>query len=298
MCAAPAQFLTLNDVGGRGKPIHVVRVPQDGLEPPQEALMASFFTVLVVVGGRGRAQHLEPLDLQAGDVHLIPPGIPHQLLSQADLHGVILGFDPKLLQVFEAPLELGEGAVEVMEVFPSQSLFLRGFLRLRPGAVRWERLLTLVTELEAELNSRAWGAARAAQALLTLFLTELFRELTEHIPHPPASAGGVVFEALNFIEQHCLEPLSLRDVAAAVQRTPSHLANAMREQTGLTVGDWVREHRMVAARRLLSEGYSVEETAVRAGYADVTHFIRTFRRVHGLTPRVWRTQHQQLKTES
>jgi AraC-like DNA-binding protein len=32
----------------------------------------------------------------------------------------------------------------------------------------------------------------------------------------------------------------------------------------------------------------LEEVAERVGYADVTHFIRLFRRTHGVTPAAWR----------
>jgi AraC-like DNA-binding protein len=32
----------------------------------------------------------------------------------------------------------------------------------------------------------------------------------------------------------------------------------------------------------------VDIIAERVGYADVTHFIRLFRRVHGVTPAAWR----------
>jgi AraC family transcriptional regulator, transcriptional activator of pobA len=34
----------------------------------------------------------------------------------------------------------------------------------------------------------------------------------------------------------------------------------------------------------------VEVIAERVGYADSTHFIRLFRRQHGVTPTAWRTQ--------
>jgi AraC-like DNA-binding protein len=43
------------------------------------------------------------------------------------------------------------------------------------------------------------------------------------------------------------------------------------------------------ARRLLLHGDErVDVVAERVGYADATHFIRMFRREHGVTPAAWR----------
>jgi len=48
-------------------------------------------------------------------------------------------------------------------------------------------------------------------------------------------------------------------------------------------------HLMAEARwRLRGTDERVDIIAERVGYADVTHFIRLFRRVHGLTPAAWR----------
>jgi AraC-like DNA-binding protein len=43
-----------------------------------------------------------------------------------------------------------------------------------------------------------------------------------------------------------------------------------------------------ARRRLLHSDERIDIVAERIGYADVTHFIRMFRREHGVTPAAWR----------
>ena len=79
------------------------------------------------------------------------------------------------------------------------------------------------------------------------------------------------------------------DVARAVGRSGAHVASVVRQETGRTVGEWIREVRMAEARRRLrGTDEQVEVLAQRVGYADVTHFIRVFRRVHGVTPAAWR----------
>jgi AraC-like DNA-binding protein len=276
--------------------LHVARVPGSP-PPPTGPLVSTFFMIFVFTAGSGRGRHLEPIDLRAGDVHLVPEGTEHQPLDVGDLQGWIVGVDPLLLRELGPPLWPGQSrARSEARPAPARSLLVRGLLRLRPEPVRRRRIEQLVAEMEAELRERKWAAAHAAHALLVLLLTELTRELQEHAPTASPLVGGLVRDALAFIEQRCLGPLSLKDVAAAVGRTPSHLANAIRRETGLTVGDWLREHRMSEARRRLRDtDASVESIADQVGYADATHFIRTFRRAHGMTPRDWRERRRAAK---
>jgi AraC family transcriptional activator of pobA len=285
----PPQVLTLEGMGAGDMRLHVAHVGGP-MPPPTGPLVSTFFMIFVFTAGSGRGRHLEPIDLRAGDVHLVPEGVEHQPLDVGDLQGWIVGVDPLLLRALGPPRLPGPSRIRgEVGPAPARSLLVRGLLRLRPGPFRRQRIEQLVAEMAAELRERKWGAEIAAHALLALLLTELMRELQEHTPTASPLLGGLVRDALAFIEAHCLEPLSLKDVAAAVNRTPSHLANAIRHETGLTVGDWLREHRMSEARRRLRDtDASVESIASQVGYADVTHFIRTFRRAHGMTPRDWR----------
>ncbi|MDC0717802.1 helix-turn-helix transcriptional regulator [Nannocystis bainbridge] len=290
---APPQVVTLDEMGAGGMRLHVAYVPEQGPLPPRP-LVSTFFTIFGFTAGSGRGRHLEPVDLRAGDIHLVPAGVEHQPLDIGDLQGWIVGVDPLLLRALGPPRLPGQSRIHGEPgLTPARSLLVRGLLRLRPGPARLRRIDQLVGEMDAELRGRQWGAETAAHALLALLLTELMRELQEHAPTTSPLLGGLVRDALSFIEARCLGPLSLKDVAVAVGRTPSHLANAIRQETGLTVGDWLREHRMSEARRRLREtDESVESVADQVGYADTTHFIRTFRRAHGMTPRDWRERHR------
>jgi AraC family transcriptional regulator len=73
---------------------------------------------------------------------------------------------------------------------------------------------------------------------------------------------------------------------------PSHLAHEFRAHRGTTVGEFVRQLRLEwAANVMLSEGASIADIALRAGFCDQSHFSRAFRRHFYATPAAWRREH-------
>lgn len=63
----------------------------------------------------------------------------------------------------------------------------------------------------------------------------------------------------------------------------------MKQATGHTVGAWLTATRVAeAASRLAHTDESLDEIAERVGWRDKTHFIRQFKKAHGMTPAAWR----------
>jgi len=174
---------------------------------------------------------------------------------------------------------------------------MRPFREVRHGALpiieipkaRRRRLVRLFGELRDECDRADPESPVLAHSLLNLILGEVLRSI-------PNGAGGsqqnsLVSEALAFIQRCCLEPISLKDVAAAVHRTPAHVATTVKKSTGYSVGEWINSGRVSeAANRLTHTDMSLDEIANSIGWQDKTHFIRQFRKVYGVTPAAWRKQ--------
>jgi AraC-like DNA-binding protein len=230
-------------------------------------------------GGRARVELKGEWKLGQGDVLIVPAGEPHRMLEVDQPELWKLSFCVPCLAADGATALLGpfervrDGASPVVRVPPDRVEFLEGLFR----------------ELERLGGERAPNdTAHAVQkSLLTLILAEVERAARAGGAAQPA--GGVVVEALRFIERNCLGELSVDDVAAAVGRTPSYVTTALKQATGRGAGQWIVSGRMAEARRLLLHSdEKVDVIAGRVGYADATHFIRMFRREHGATPAAWR----------
>lgn len=224
----------------------------------------------------------ERLRVTAGDVVLMPAGEPHRALRAEGVDGWMLGFCGACF----ARTELAE------LLAPLERVRAGGSAVATIAAARREHLQRLFAELEQEhARGRDVAHGLVERSLLALILAELARATAwtaEASTLPPLVAA-----ALKYIEAHCFESISLRDVAAALDRSPAHLTTALRQATGRTAQAWIIAGRMgEARRRLMSTDESIEDIAGRVGYADPTHFIRLFRRDHGLPPAAWRALHR------
>lgn len=73
-------------------------------------------------------------------------------------------------------------------------------------------------------------------------------------------------------------------VAQAMHYNPSYLSRIVKEESGLSLVEYITDHRMRIAKSLLSSGKSVTEAARLAGYDSVPYFTRQFKKTMGINP--------------
>jgi AraC-like DNA-binding protein len=81
------------------------------------------------------------------------------------------------------------------------------------------------------------------------------------------------------------EDFALTTLAGVAGLSESRLMHAFTESLGIALRPYILWLRVQHACRELSNGASVTEAAVRAGFSDAAHLSRTFRRMLGTTPR-------------
>ena len=98
----------------------------------------------------------------------------------------------------------------------------------------------------------------------------------------------------HYIRKHLADPdLSAARVAAAHGISVRHLY-AVLSRSGISLGDWIRTHRLAECRRELAgpKGRLRTIAAIgrRWGFVDATHFSKMFKQAYGISPRAWRDQ--------
>jgi AraC-like DNA-binding protein len=94
---------------------------------------------------------------------------------------------------------------------------------------------------------------------------------------------------LEFLEAHLTEDIGLDELAQLVGLSQSQFARAFKVSTGLPPYQWCLHNRVKRAQEMLLNGSdSLADIAIQNGFADQSHFTKTFRRVTGTTPANWK----------
>jgi two-component system response regulator YesN len=127
-----------------------------------------------------------------------------------------------------------------------------------------------------------------AQARKILLAALAFRD---QLNHPYAS---LIRQAKDYIDRHYADPeLSLNEVAAHVNHSPSHFSTLFSQETGQTFKDYATEVRIRKAKELLrTSTLKSSEIAYHVGYSDPHYFSSAFKKNTGLSPTEFRQQGQ------
>ncbi|HEX4165686.1 MAG TPA: helix-turn-helix transcriptional regulator, partial [Bryobacteraceae bacterium] len=73
----------------------------------------------------------------------------------------------------------------------------------------------------------------------------------------------------------------------------SRLTRGFKAATGMAPYAWMMHVRVQRAQDLLSRnGQPIVKVALELGFADQSHFTKTFKRFAGVTPREWQRAHK------
>ena len=96
----------------------------------------------------------------------------------------------------------------------------------------------------------------------------------------------------SYIDNHCTEELSLEKLSGMLNFSKYHFSRMFKEFTHESFYRYVTRKRIQYAERLLvQQKLSVTETALAAGYANTSSFIRMFKSINGCTPLQYREAH-------
>lgn len=95
--------------------------------------------------------------------------------------------------------------------------------------------------------------------------------------------------AKDLIEANLETGITLNELARSCELSARHFTRAFRQSIGMAPYQWLQHRRVEKAKRLLDRSTTeIRAIALDCGFADQSHFTRTFSRVAGATPATWR----------
>lgn len=152
--------------------------------------------------------------------------------------------------------------------------------------------LLLLDRLAPEIDPALLAAAaeRAADHLALAMRAHLDGGIDRSI----GDASALHFaRASDHIGDHLRDPaLSVQSIARALGLSASHLHEVFRTTAAMTVGEYIRRHRLAQCRRELADHslrhQSITSIAFRWGFSEASSFSRAFRTAFATSPRHFR----------
>lgn len=239
-----------------------------------------FYEVDFLVSGdvtyviESRVYHMQP-----GQMLIINPRELHQVFIQPDAapyERYMLWIAPQLLQ------RLSSGQTDLCRCFDMTRPNYGNLLHLPP---QQKKLVPAMMEsLLQEQAQPAFGTELMQKNLLTELMIHINR-LADLSHTPQAEADTVVAKAIDYINLHYNDPLSLDHLAEQLFVSKYHLSHEFTRQMGTGIYQYLQKKRLLIARQLIAEGQKPMDVYALCGFGDYPAFFRAFRKVYGLSPR-------------
>ena len=108
-------------------------------------------------------------------------------------------------------------------------------------------------------------------------------------PLAMARHTGAMRRICTFLDRYVGQSLPRADLAAMASLGPSQFSHVFHEVVGMTLKSYLQEVKLGRAQRLMRRSsMSLAEIAAKAGFYDLPHLDKAFRRRRGMTPQAFR----------
>lgn len=102
--------------------------------------------------------------------------------------------------------------------------------------------------------------------------------------------------AVDYMEEHLLEDISVNDIAKNVYVSPFHFQRGFKLMTGYTINEYIKDRRLyLAALEYTRSDIKVIDLAYKYGYDTPESFTKAFSRFHGFSPSQLKRDTKEIK---
>lgn len=216
-------------------------------------------------------------EMEPGSLLLIAPAVPHKLFIHSEQP-----FEQHSIYVSYA------GKNAAIEALAKDSL--PGFGMERTSSIFYSKGVTAdLLPMFEEISRCAASDDKPIFDLTPVFVQALFAKLkilacTQKPTMYSIGENRTMDTVKDYLIRNLASDLSLHDIAARFNLSKDYCNRLFRQNTGMSIMQFIKYNRILFARQLLSEGVAPSEVAARVGFGDYSSFFRAYRAITDRTP--------------
>ncbi len=252
----------------------------------------TFFELTYVYDGTCEQEiNEQSVHMRTGDFLVMPPGVKHSI-SVFD-QSIIIQIPVKkatLENIFFNFLH----SDNILSMFFINSIYaqhVNDYIIFHSGDDFHIRTAVSYILLENINREKYWQNIMVNTAMNIFVLLLRNYEKSVELPSIVKKTDIQRFGLIRFIQENYTD-ISLDKIAEKFHYTPEYTSKLIKETTGMNFKQILQKIRIDRAEYLLTESnLTVLNISLQVGYENVEHFIRTFKKVHGMTPSAYRKKH-------
>lgn len=269
-------------ISGARRGLLPLKVPSDDCLMQKRPGMHYHFKPEVFFQLRGRTQFETPQEsllVKAGELCILPAGVPHKETVEDDRKGpfrnLVIGFYSQTLSLhFAHEVAPGKPDIQAIEFFDTPNL---------------DVFTTITSHIAAAYHGQTPARSHIINGLLTALLGMLVN-LVETGSGTLNKDIAKIFQTKWLIREQISNPeLNVKHIAEKLHCSADYLSHLFNKATGEKLTHYIQRIRIDGARLALeSTQLYISEIAFSSGFQDPAYFARVFRKLTGESPQAYR----------
>ena len=158
-------------------------------------------------------------------------------------------------------------------------------LRLNMKSI--ENIKNLIQDIQSCDNSNEFGSEILKESLfiqLMVLMNRLFLSSDKNRDIEDIQYDKTIEEVLSYINSNLENDLSIDTIASKFFISKYYLMRKFKNQIGSSIHSYVIQKRLILAKSLISDGFSMSTVCSKCGFNDYSSFVRAFKKAYGVSP--------------